>query len=136
MWTFIKGNSLKSFQYNFIHILRMVRQNLTYLNKLSVSLLLLIFVYVIYNNKMEISVNTYWIWSKSLGIQNRNRQVLQSFDLSLNIEEECENNSIYEIEEYLRNRRFCILKYCGDVCNTQIETTRSKVFIAKLYLNI
>ena len=71
MWTFIKWNSLKTFQYNFIHILRMVRQNLTYLNKLSVSLLLLIFVYVIYNNKMEISVNTYWIWSKSLGIKSR-----------------------------------------------------------------
>ena len=81
---------------------------------------------------MEISVNTYWIWSKSLGIQNRNRQVLQRFGLSLNIEDECDNNNIYEMEEYLRNRRLCILKYCGDVCNTQIKTTRSKVFISIL----
>lgn len=77
---------------------------------------------------MGISVNTHWIWTQPLRIHNTSKEVIQRFGLSTNIEYECNNDNFYEMEKYLRNRRHCILQYCGDVCNTKLEKTRSKVF--------
>ena len=45
-------------------------------------------------------------------------------------DKECESDG-FDLEEYLERRRKCLLKYCGEVCNTT-ETDSGKFII--LYL--
>ena len=33
-------------------------------------------------------------------------------------EDGCEQDNFVNMEEYLKNRKMCILRYCGDVCKT------------------
>ena len=40
--------------------------------------------------------------------------------------EECEKDDFVDMTEYLETRRNCILRYCGDVCQTKRESDESK----------
>ena len=58
----------------------------------------------------------------------------------INNDVECDNDYILEVghswtgrikqkESYLEHRRFCILKYCGEVCNTTKDFQNGKTYI-------
>ena len=73
-----------------------------------------------------------YTYSESYCKEARKQQVSENIEVALQSEnnyfqetdDECENDQDFEnrngqLEQYLANRRKCLLKYCGDVCKTK-----------------
>ena len=110
---------------------RMNRSNQKYILVFAISLLLVTsFVYLSTNNKNEIPLNVDWASEKLAGIRTGAQSILyNSGIIPGNIVEDvdCERDDFVEMGEYLEHRRACILKYCGDICNTKQESEQGKV---------
>ena len=104
-----------------------------YFRVLSFLLLLgIVYVCIHYNNKNEsTSVYTNKIWKNLIGIHSQARSV---FQLVSGAKDNCDGDHFVEMEKYLESRRSCILKYCGDVCNTRIGSDQSNLYHIKIII--
>lgn len=65
-----------------------------------------------------------------MGIHSQARSVLRIVNFSERIApDNCEDDQFVDLEKYLQHRRRCILRHCGDVCKTDISSSKGKVLI-------
>ena len=70
------------------------------------------------------------IWRKIMGIHSQARSVLRMATFSERIApDDCDDDQFVDMEKYLQHRRRCILRHCGDVCKTNISSSKGKIFI-------
>ena len=116
---------------------RMNRPNQRYVLVLAVSLGILL-LYITNYNQNEVTVDSVLVGEKVMGIPNKTQSILPSDKLVPNyvsIDVDCDTDKFFgdkifgqfwKKTEYLEHRRACILKYCGDVCDTKQEYGRGK----------
>ena len=75
------------------------------------------------------------IWNRFEGLQNGAQSILNKVGIAQTIDSSsidgCESDFVGEytvlpMDEYLKHRRECLLKYCGDVCKTRAESGGGK----------
>ena len=114
----------------------MNRANLKYAAILVVFMLLVIFMFIGSNTDYETSVNSAEdksVWNRFAGIQNGAQSILNNV-LPADIVEDDDGyendysgeNTDQRMDEYLKHRKQCLLKYCGDVCKTRAESGGGK----------
>ena len=101
------------------------RPNRTYVLILAISMLLVIsFVYIGSSNQNKTSNEADSIYQLMAGLVPAN--ILP--------EDGCEQDNFVNMEEYLKNRKMCILRYCGDVCKTdQVDLRKFFRYFFLLY---
>jgi hypothetical protein len=95
-------------------------------------------LYITSNYQNEEPVNIAVVEDRTMGIENEIQSIPPNEKLVSNpvpIDATCETDKFFgdkvigifwKKREYLENRRACILKYCGDVCNTKEKFGRRK----------
>ena len=91
-------------------------------------------LYISSNHQNEVPVDVVVVGGKVMGIENEIQSIQTSEKLVLNpTDAKCETDKFFgdkiigifwKKREYLENRRACILKYCGDVCDTKEKYDR------------
>ena len=124
----------------------MNRANLKYAAILVVFMLLIIFMFIGTNTDYETNINSAQdnsVWNKFAGIQNGAQSILNNVLPADIVEDDdgCENdytgeNTEQRMDEYLKHRKQCLLKYCGDVCKTRAESGGGKIFNKFIQLTI
>ena len=116
----------------------MNRANLKYAAIFAVFMLLIVFMYIGTNTLYEepvISVQDRSIWNRFGGLQNGAQSILNKVGIVQTIDSSsingCESDFVGEytdrrMDEYLKHRRECLLRYCGDVCKTRAESGGGK----------
>ena len=112
----------------------MNRANLKYAAILAACMLLIIFMYIGTNIQYEPSPNSAQdssVWNQFAEIKNGAQSILDKVGIAptnnVPKSDGCESDFVGEftnqrMDEYLKHRRECILKYCGDVCKTRAES--------------
>ena len=102
--------------------LKRIKQSYTRVFEIS---LVLGFLYLYINYIREDS-----IWNKITRIHSQARSVLRMATFSERIAlDDCDDDQFVDMEKYLQHRRRCILRHCGDVCKTNISSSKGKIFI-------
>ena len=112
----------------------MNRANLKYAAILAVFILLIVFMYFGSNTQYEEHLSSAQdsnIWNKLGEIKNGAQSIMDKVGIVPIIDnpsrDGCENDFIgayteKRMDAYLKHRRECLLKYCGDVCKTRAES--------------
>ena len=112
----------------------MNRANLKYAAIFAVFMLLIVFMFLGTNTVYEepvISAQDSSSWNRFGGLQNGAQSILNKVGIVQTIDSSsingCESDFVGEytdrrMDEYLKHRRECLLKYCGDVCKTRAES--------------
>ena len=116
----------------------MNRANLKYAAIFAVFMLLIVFMYIGTNTLYDeevISAQDRSIWNRFGGLHSGAQSILDKVGIVQTIDSSsidgCESDFVGEytdrrMDEYLKHRRECLLKYCGDVCKTTAESGGGK----------